>query len=155
MPSSVAERKVAAKSAQKSTHGFTEEDRAAMREHAQELRARPRGSKPDAELNVLTEIAEMVGSDRVRAERLHAIIRANAPSLSPKTWYGMPAYTKDDPVVCFFQLAQEFKTRYATLGFSDEANLDEGHMGPTSYALTELTASEEARIASLLKEAVS
>ena len=150
----MAERKVVKKDAQKSANGFTEEERAAMRERAQELKARPRG-KADGERDVLAKIAAMQAPDRVMAERLHAIIKANAPALSPKTWYGMPAYAKDDQVVCFFQAAQKFKARYATLGFSDKAKLDEGHMWPTSFALTELTAAEEARIAALVKKAVS
>ncbi len=126
-----------------------------MRERARELKARPRAGKPDGERDVLAKIAEMQASDRVMAERLHAIIKANAPALSPKTWYGMPAYAKDDQVVCFFQSAQKFKTRYATLGFSDEANLDEGRMWPTVFALTALTAAEEARIVALVKRALS
>jgi uncharacterized protein YdhG (YjbR/CyaY superfamily) len=143
------------KGAQKSAKGFTEEERAAMRERVRERSARPRAGKADGERDVLTKIAEMQTLDRVMAERLHAIIKANAPALSPKTWYGMPAYAKDDQVVCFFQSAQKFKTRYATLGFSDEAKLDEGHMWPTAFALMELTPTEEARIAALVKKAVS
>ncbi|HXZ93852.1 MAG TPA: DUF1801 domain-containing protein [Burkholderiales bacterium] len=125
-----------------------------MRERAQELKARPRGSA-DGEREVLAKIAAMQGPDRVMAERLHAIVKANAPALSPKTWYGMPAYAKDDQVVCFFQAAQKFMAPYATVGFSDKAKLDEGRMWPTSFALTELTAAEEARIAALVKKAAS
>jgi len=151
----MAEKKRRVKDAQKSVTGFTEEERAAMREAVQERKARPRTGKGDGELNVLAKIAEMQASDRVMAERIHAIVKANAPTLSPKTWYGMPAYAKDDQVVCFFRSAQKFKTRYATLGFSDEANLDEGQMWPTDFALKQVTATEEARIASLVKKAVS
>jgi uncharacterized protein YdhG (YjbR/CyaY superfamily) len=139
--------------------GFTEEERAAMREHAQELKAearRGRGvDKADGESAVLAKIAALPQPDRAMAERLHAIIKANAPVLSPKTWYGMPAYANDGNVVCFFQSAQKFKTRYATLGFSDKANLDEGQMWPTAFALKELTAAEEAKIGALVKKAVS
>jgi len=139
--------------------GFTDEERAAMKEHAQELKAAarrgPRAGKADGESAVLAKIAEMREPDRVMAERLHAIIKASAPALSPRTWYGQPAYTKDGNVVCFFQPAQKFKTRYATLGFSDKANLDEGTMWPTYFALKELTAADEARIAALVKQAVS
>ena len=149
------EKKHTIKSSKKSVKGFTEEERAAMRERVRERSARPRAGKADGERDVLTKIAEMQTLDRVMAERLHAIIKANAPALSPKTWYGMPAYAKDDQVVCFFQSAQKFKTRYATLGFSDEAKLDEGHMWPTAFALMELTPTEEARIAALVKKAVS
>src|SRR5207245_10662033 len=129
---------------------------AAMKERAQELKsAARRGSradKADGESDVLAKIAEMPKPDRAMAERLHAIIKASAPALSPRTWYGMPAYAKDGNVVCFFQGAQKFKARYATLGFSDKANLDEGHMWPTAYALKELTAAEEAKIATLVKK---
>ncbi len=143
----------------KASKGFTDEERAAMRERAQELKAaaRSRGGagKADGESDVLAKIAEMPGPDRAMAERLHAIIKATAPALSPRTWYGMPAYAKDGKVVCFFQSAQKFKTRYATFGFSDQANLDEGAMWPTAFALKELTAAEEARISSLVKKAVS
>ncbi len=126
-----------------------------MRERAHELRARPRAGKEDGERDVLAKIAAMPPADRAMAERLHAIIKAHAPALSPKTWYGMPAYARDGQVVCFFQSSDKFKTRYATLGFSDEANLDEGHMWPTAFALTELTAVDEARIGALVKRAVS
>ena len=137
----------------KSSKGFTDEERAAMKERAQELKAE--ASKADGESAVLAKIAEMQGSERTMAKRLHAIIKASAPALSPKTWYGMPAYAKDGKVVCFFQSAQKFKSRYATFGFSDEANLDEGAMWPTSFALKELTAAEEAKIGALVKKAVS
>jgi uncharacterized protein YdhG (YjbR/CyaY superfamily) len=132
---------------------FTAEERAAMKERAQELKADAR--KADGESAVLAKIAEMRGSDRALAKRLHAIVKASAPALSPKTWYGMPAYAKDGKVVCYFQSAQKFKSRYATVGFSDTANLDEGAMWPTSFALKELTATEEAKIAALVKKAVS
>jgi uncharacterized protein YdhG (YjbR/CyaY superfamily) len=139
--------------------GFSDEERAAMKERVQEQKAAarrgPRADKADAENEVLAKIAEMPEADRVVAQRLHAIIKANAPSLSPKLWYGMPAYAKDGKVVCFFQPAEKFKTRYATFGFSDQANLDEGAMWPTSYALKELTAADEARIGALMKRAVS
>ena len=139
--------------------GFTDEERAAMRERAQELKAdaRPdlRAGKASEETAVLEKIAAMSAPDRAMGERLHAIIKASAPGLSPKLWYGMPAYAKDGNVVCFFQGAQKFKTRYATLGFSDKATLDEGHMWPTGFALKELTAADEARIALLVKKAVS
>ena len=138
----------------KKSEGFTAEERAAMRERAKELKAEAR--KADGERAVLAKIAEMRGSDRAMAERLHEIVKASAPALSPKTWYGMPAYAnKDGKVVCFFQSAQKFNARYATLGFSDEANLDEGAMWPTSFALKELTATEEAKISALVKRAVS
>ena len=143
----------------RASKGFTEEERAAMKERAQELKASarrgPGAGKADGESEVLAKIAEMPEPDRVVAERLHAIIKASAPALSPRTWYGMPAYAKDGNVVCFFQSAQKFKTRYATLGFSDKANLDEGAMWPTTFALTELTADSEARIGALVKKAVS
>ena len=136
---------------------WTDEERAAMKERAQELKATrgARGKKADPESDVLAKIAEMSEPDRTMAERLHAIIKANAPALSPKLWYGMPAYAKDGKVVCFFQPAQKFKERYSTLGFSDPANLDDGTMWPTSFALTELTADNEAKIAALVKKAVS
>jgi uncharacterized protein YdhG (YjbR/CyaY superfamily) len=135
----------------KGSKGLTDEERAAMRERIQELKA----DKADGESAVLAKIAEMPEPDRAMAKRLHALIRASAQSLSPRTWYGMPAYAKDGKVVCFFQSAQKFKSRYATLGFSDEANLDDGDMWPTAFALKELTAAEEARIAVLVKKAVS
>ncbi len=126
-----------------------------MKERAKEVKAaRSKASKADGESDVLAKIAEMAEPDQVLAERIHAIVRASAPTLSPRTWYGMPAYAKDGKVVCFFQSAAKFKARYATLGFSDQANLDEGDMWPTSYALTELTAGVEARISELLQQAV-
>ena len=161
----MAERKPAKKGTQqsaksttgKASKGFTDEERAAMKERAQELKAEARAApdKADGESDVLAKIAEMPEPDRAMAERLHAIIKASAPALSPRTWYGMPAYAKDGKVVCFFQSAQKFKTRYATFGFSDKANLDEGAMWPTAFALKELTAAEEARIGALVKKAVS
>jgi uncharacterized protein YdhG (YjbR/CyaY superfamily) len=132
------------------TKGFTEEERAAMRERAREAKA----GKTDGESDVLAKIAEMPDSDRVMAERLHALVKDTAPELSPRTWYGMPAYAKDDKVVCFFQSAAKFKARYATVGFSDRANLDQGAMWPTSFALKELTPTEEKKIATLVKKAV-
>jgi len=143
----------------KTSGGFTADERAAMKEHGQELktaaRRGPRASKADGESDVLGKIAEMPETDRALAERLHAIIKASAPALSSRTWYGMPAYAKDGKIVCFFQPAQKFRTRYATLGFNDAANLDEGTMWPIAYALTELTADDEARIGALVKKAVS
>ncbi len=143
----------------KTYDGFTAEERGAMKERAEELKASARrGSRADeadGESAVLAKIAEMTDADRIMAERLHAIIKASVPALAPRTWYGMPAYAKDGKVLCFFQTAQKFKTRYATLGFSDAANLDEGAMWPTSYALTELTAADEARIGELVKQAAS
>jgi len=141
----------------KASQGFTDEERAAMRERAQELKAEARANKDRAygESVVLAAIAAMPEPDRRMAERLHAIIKASAPALLPKTWYGMPAYAKDGKVVCFFQSAQKFKTRYASFGFSDAANLDEGAMWPTAFALEKLTAAEEARIGALVKKAVS
>jgi uncharacterized protein YdhG (YjbR/CyaY superfamily) len=148
----MAERKSAKKGTQKSK-GFTAEERAAMKERARELKEEAR--KADGESAVLAKIAEMPEPDRAMAKRLHAIITASAPGLSPKTWYGMPAYTKDGKVVCFFQSADKFKSRYATFGFNDAANLDEGAMWPTSFALKELTAAEEAKIGALVKKAVS
>ncbi len=145
----------------KKSKGFTDEERAAMKERAQELKAEERSGprakkdKADGESDVLAKIAEMPEPDRAMAKRLHAIIKASAPALSPKTWYGMPAYAKDGKVVCFFQSAQKFKTRYATFGFSDTANLDEGALWPVAFALKELTTAEEARIVALVKKAVS
>jgi uncharacterized protein YdhG (YjbR/CyaY superfamily) len=136
----------------KSSGGFTEEERAAMKERAREAR---RGPGADGESEVLAKIAEMPEPDRSMAQRLHAIVKDAAPALSPKTWYGMPAYAKDGNVVCYFQSAQKFKSRYATFGFSDKANLDEGAMWPIAFAVKELTAAEEARIAALVKKAVS
>ena len=139
--------------------GFTGEERAAMRERVQELKAAarrgPGAGKADEESAVLAKIAAMSAPDRAKGERLHAVIKASAPVLSPKLWYGMPGYAKDGKVVCFFQSAQKFKTRYATLGFSDKANLDEGAMWPTAFALKELTPAEEAKIGALVKKAVS
>jgi uncharacterized protein YdhG (YjbR/CyaY superfamily) len=143
----------------KTYEGFTVEERAAMKDRAQELKAAgrrgSRAAKPDEESGVLAKIAEMQESDRALAERVHAVVKASAPGLSAKLWYGMPAYAKDGKIVCFFQSAGKFKTRYATLGFSDKANLDEGTMWPTTYALTELTAADEERIGALVKRAVS
>jgi uncharacterized protein YdhG (YjbR/CyaY superfamily) len=133
--------------------GFTNEEKAAMKERARELKAQK--EKADGEGDVLAKIAEMQGADRALAERVHAIVTASAPGLAPRTWYGMPAYAKDGKVVCFFQSAQKFKSWYATLGFSDKANLDDGSMWPNSYALTRLTATEEKKIAALVKQAVS
>ena len=145
--------------ADKKYEGFTDEERAAMKERAQELKAATRrgsrAAKADEEGAVLAKIAEMPEPDRVMAERFHAVVKASAPALSPKLWYGMPAYAKNGKVVCHFLSAQKFKSRYATLGFSDEANLDEGAMWPTSFALKELTATEEAKIAALVKKAAS
>ncbi len=137
----------------KKSKGFTDEERAAMKERAKELKAE--AQKAGGESDVLAKIAEMQGPDRAMAERLHEIVKASAPALSPKTWYGMPAYAKDGKVVCFFQSAQKFNSRYATLGFSDKANLDDGSMWPTSFALKELSATEEAKISALVKRAVS
>src|SRR5881397_3601196 len=131
--------------------GFTDEERGAMKERIRELNA----DKEDGESAVLAKIAEMPEPDRTMGKRLHAIIKESAPTLSPRLWYGMPAYAKDGKVVCFFQNAQKFKTRYATLGFSDKANLDEGARWPTAFALTELTTADEARIGALVKKAVS
>ena len=140
------------KPATKKSKGFTAEERAAMKERAQELKAE--ASKADGESALLAKIGEMKGSDRAMAKRLHAIITASAPSLVPKTWYGMPAYAKDGKVVCFFQSAAKFTSRYATFGFNDDANLDDGTMWPTSFALTTLTAADEATIAELVERAV-
>jgi uncharacterized protein YdhG (YjbR/CyaY superfamily) len=143
----------------KTSGAFTDEERAAMKERAREERATarrgPRAAKADGESDALAKIAEMRETDRAMAERIHAVIKASAPALSPRTWYGMPAYAKDGKVVCFFQSAQKFNTRYATLGFNDAANLDEGTMWPTAFALTELTAADEARIGALVKKAAS
>jgi uncharacterized protein YdhG (YjbR/CyaY superfamily) len=141
----------------KSAKGFTDEERAAVRARAKELKAEARANEDRVaeESAVLAAIAEMPGPDRAMAKRLHALIKASAPALTPKTWYGMPAYAKDGKIVCFFKSAAKFKSRYATLGFEDEANLDEGTMWPTSFALKELTAADEARIAALVKKAVS
>ena len=157
----MADRKAAKKETKKSPKsttgkalkGFTDEERAAMRERAAELKAA--AGKADGESAVLAKIAAMRAPERAVGKRLHAIIKASAPVLSPKLWYGMPAYAKDGKVVCFFQSAQKFKTRYATFGFSDEANHDEGAMWPTAFALKELTAADEARIGAIVKKAVS
>jgi uncharacterized protein YdhG (YjbR/CyaY superfamily) len=142
----------------KTSQGWTDEERAAMKERARELKAESRrgkrAGKADAESEVLAKIAEMPAPDRAMAERLHTIIKASAPALSPKLWYGMPAYAKDGKVVCYFTPASKFKSRYATFGFNDDANLDEGTMWPTSFALTELTAADEAKIGALVKTAV-
>src|SRR5262249_23300677 len=144
---------------EKRYEGFTAEERAAMRDRVQEqkraARRVPRAEEADRESEVLAKIAEMLEPDRVRGERIHAVIKASAPVLSPRLWYGMPAYARDGKIVCHFQPAQKFKTRYATFGFSDEANLDEGAMWPVAFALTELTAADEARIGALVKKAVS
>lgn len=134
------------------SNGFTKEERAAMKERAKELKAE--ALKADGERAVLDKIAEMSGSDRAMAERLHAIVAATAPDLAPKTWYGMPAYARDGKIVCFFQSAEKFNARYATLGFSDTANLDDGAMWPTSFALKDLTATEEEQIVALLTKAL-
>ncbi len=142
----------------KTSKGFTDEERAAMKERAQELKAEARWkkNKADGERDLLAKIAEMPGSDRAMAKRLHEIVKASAPALAPRTWYGMPAYAnKDGKVVCYFTPASKFKSRYATFGFNDDANLDEGVMWPTSFALKEMTAAEEARIGALVKKAVS
>ena len=139
----------------KTIEGFTAEERAAMKERAQELKAAARRGKADGESDLLAKIAEMPEPDRAMAERLHAIVKASAPSLSPKTWYGMPAYAKKGKVVCYFQSAAKFKARYATFGFSDKANLDDGNMWPSYFALKELTAAEEKKIAKLVKKAAS
>jgi uncharacterized protein YdhG (YjbR/CyaY superfamily) len=141
----------------KKSKGFSDEERAAMKERAKELKAEARANKNKAEgeSDVLAAIAKMPEPDRGMAKRLHAIIKASAPALSPKTWYGMPAYAKDDQVICFFQSADKFKARYAQFGFNDTANLDEGAMWPVAFALKKLTAAEEARIGALVKKAVS
>ncbi len=143
--------------AKKSTQGFTAEERAAMKERAKELKAEARANKnrAEGESDVLAKIAELPEPERAMAKRLHEIITASAPVLAPRLWYGMPAYTKDGKIVCFFQSAQKFDTRYATLGFNDTANLDEGAMWPTAFALKELTAAEEEKIGALVKKAVS
>ena len=158
----MAERKPAQKGTQESAKRttFSDEERVAMKERAQELKAAarrgPRAGKADGEHDVLAKIAEMPEPDRAMAKRLHAIIKASAPALSPRTWYGMPAYAKDGSVVCFFQSAGKFNSKYATLGFNhDNANLDEGNMWPSAFSLKELTTAEEAKIAALVKKAVS
>ena len=141
----------------KSFDGFTDDERAAMKERAKELKAAARRDSlaADGENDVLAKIAEMPEPDRVMAERIHAIVKAAVPELTPRTWYGMPAYAKDGNLICFFKSAHKFKARYATLGFSDKANLDDGAMWPTDFALAELTAASEARISALVKQAVS
>jgi uncharacterized protein YdhG (YjbR/CyaY superfamily) len=159
----MAERKLARKATQnsakgttaanKTRKGFTDEERAAMKDRVQELKAA--AEKADGESAVLAKIAELPAPDRAMAKRLHAIVKASAPALSPKTWYGMPAYAKDGKIVCFFQSAEKFKTRYATLGFSDAANLDDGAIWPVAFALKELTAAAEAKIVALVKKAAS
>jgi uncharacterized protein YdhG (YjbR/CyaY superfamily) len=154
----MAEKEPASKGTQQS-EGWTDEERAAMKQRARELKAEarrgPRAAKADEEAAVLAKLAEMPPADRAMGERLHAIVKESAPALSPKLWYGMPAYAKDGKVVCFFQPAAKFKSRYATFGFNDDAHLDEGAMWPTSFALTELTTADEARVAELVKKAVS
>jgi uncharacterized protein YdhG (YjbR/CyaY superfamily) len=142
-----------AEGGKKASKGFTDEEKAAMRKRAQEQKAE--ASKAEGERDVLAAIAAMSAPDRAMAERLHAIITASAPVLAPKTWYGMPAFARDGKIVCFFQPAEKFKTRYATFGFNDSAHLDDGAMWPVAFALTELTAADEARIAALVKQAVS
>ena len=149
----MAERKPVKKGTQKSATSFTAEERTAMRERARELKAAK--NKADSESDVLAKIAEMPEPDRVMAERLHALVKATAPALTPKTWYGMPAYAKDDKIVCFFKSADKFKSRYATLGFEEAANLDKGAMWPTSFALKQLADADEAKIRALVKRAVS
>jgi uncharacterized protein YdhG (YjbR/CyaY superfamily) len=148
-----------AKAKGKTSAGFSDEERAAMKDHAEELKAAARrgsrATRQDGESDLLAKVAGMTEPDRGMAERLHAIIMDSAPDLAPKTWYGMPAYAKDGNIVCFFQPAQKFKSRFAMLGFSDKANLDDGAMWPVYYALTKLTAADEARIAALIKRAVS
>jgi uncharacterized protein YdhG (YjbR/CyaY superfamily) len=142
---------------QATSEGFTAEERAAMKERARELKAEARANRDreEGERDLLAKIAEMPEPDRAMAERLHAIVKASAPELSPRTWYGMPAYARDGKVVCYFTAASKFDSRYATFGFNDDARLDDGTMWPTSFALTELTAADEARITALVKQAVS
>jgi uncharacterized protein YdhG (YjbR/CyaY superfamily) len=147
-----ATQKPAKKAAAKPSKGFTAEERAAMKERVKELKAT--GEREDGERDVLAKIAEMPDSDRIMGEQIHAIVKSTAPDLVPRTWYGMPAYAKDGTVLCYFRSAQKFKTRYATLGFSDRADLDEGNMWPTDFALKKLTKADEARIAALVKKAV-
>jgi uncharacterized protein YdhG (YjbR/CyaY superfamily) len=150
----MAGRKLAPERAKKSASAFSAEERAAARERVRELRSRARAGQENGENEVLRKIAEMTGTDRAMAERIHALVKTHAPGLTSRTWYGMPAYAKDDHVVFFFKCAAKFKTRYATLGFSDEAKLDEGHMWPTEFALTEMAAADEAKIAALVRKAV-
>jgi uncharacterized protein YdhG (YjbR/CyaY superfamily) len=147
----MAEKKSTTKKRTKASNGFTAEEKAAMRERAREVKS----GKADGESDVLAKIAEMPPSDRAMAKRLHALIKATAPDLVPRTWYGMPAYAKDDTVLCFFQSAQKFKSRYATLGFNQKANLDDGTMWPVAFALKQLGDAEEKKIAKLVKKAVS
>lgn len=150
------DKKTSPRTTQGTSPQFTDEEKAAMKERAKELKAEAkRGKDADAENEVLEKIAEMPESDRVMAERIHAIVITNAPELKPKLWYGMPAYAKDGKLVCFFQPASKFKNRYSTFGFESGANLDEGSMWPTAYALTELTAADEKRLAALVKQAAS
>ena len=148
-------KKAAESATGKTSKGFTAEERAAMKERAKELKAEARATQADGESDVLAKIAEMPEPDRAMAERLHAIVKATAPALSPRTWYGMPAYAKDGKVVCFFTPASKFNSRYATFGFNDDAKLDDGAMWPASFALKELTPAAEAKIAALVKKAVS
>jgi uncharacterized protein YdhG (YjbR/CyaY superfamily) len=157
MPTKSDPHKSAKRTNGKASKGFTDEEKAAMRDRARELKAEARASKSaaDGERDLLAKIAELQQPDRATAERLHAIVKASAPMLVPRTWYGMPAYARDGKVVCFLQPAQKFKTRYATLGFSDNANLDDGAMWPTAFALVEMTAKVEARIAALVAQAIS
>ena len=145
------------KAGKKTSKGFTAEEQAAMKERARELKAEARGARAreDGERDLLEKVAEMPKADRVMAERLHALVHANAPDLAPKTWYGMPAWAKDGKIVCYFQSAAKFNSRYATFGFNDTANLDEGTMWPTAYALMELTTADEERIGALVKKAAS
>ena len=152
-PAKTGTQKSAKSAAGRASIGFTDEEKAAAKERVKELKAA--AGNADGERDVLAKIAEMPKPERAMAERLHAVIKASAPALSPRTWYGMPAYAKDGKIICHFQSAQKFKTRYATLGFSDAANLDDGALWPVAYALKELTAVEEARIAALVKKAVS
>jgi uncharacterized protein YdhG (YjbR/CyaY superfamily) len=158
-PAKKGTRQSAERTTGKASKGFTDEERAAMKERVQELKAAarrgPRAPTADGESDVLAKIADMPEPDRAMAERLHAIIKASAPALSPRTWYGMPAYAEDGNVVCFFQSAHKFKARYATFGFSDKASLDEGTVWPVAFALKELTTADEARIGALVKRAVS
>jgi uncharacterized protein YdhG (YjbR/CyaY superfamily) len=145
------------KAGKKTSKGFTAEEQAAMKERARELKAEARGARAreDGERDLLEKVAEMPKADRVMAERLHALVKANAPDLSPKTWYGMPAWAKDGKVVCYFQSADKFNSRYATFGFNDAAKIDSGAMWPTSFALKELTAADEAKLGKLVKKAAS
>ena len=156
-PATTGTRRSAKRTTGEASGAFTDEERSAMKERAREVksstRRSPRASEADGERDLLEKISEMREPDRAMAERIHAIVTANAPDLAPRTWYGMPAYAKDGNVVCFFQPAQKFKARYSTLGFNDKAHLDDGTMWPVAYALTELTAADEARIAALVKKA--